>query len=112
MIGRTFSRKKRSVRNWCLRDLLLEIPIRRRDHPDVDADVRESANALEALLLEEAQQLGLEPGRHLADLVEEHRAAVRRLEQALLLDPGIGEGAALVAEELALEQLLRAAPSR
>ena len=44
--------------------------------------------------------------RHLADLVEEQRAAVGRFEQAALLLAGVGEGAALVAEQLALEQLL------
>ena len=78
---------------------------------DVDADVLRAADALERLLLEEAQQLGLQRRHHLADLVEEHRAAVGRLEQAALLLPRVGEGAALVAEELALEQRLREWPS-
>ena len=50
--------------------------------------------------------LACSAGRHLADLVEEHRAAVGGFEQALLLHARIGERAALVAEELALEQLL------
>ena len=45
-------------------------------------------------------------GRHLADLVEEHGAAVGGLEQAPLLLTRVGERAALVAEQLALEQLL------
>ena len=44
--------------------------------------------------------------RQLADLVEEHRAAVGRLEQAGLAPDRAGEGAALVAEQLALEQRL------
>ena len=68
---------------------------------------RGAADALEALLFEEAQQLGLQRRHHLADLVEEHRAAVGALEQPALLHPRIGERAALVAEQLALEQLLR-----
>ena len=46
------------------------------------------------------------PGAHLADLVEEHGAAVGRLEQPALLLPRVGERAAFVPEQLALEQLL------
>ena len=74
--------------------------------------VGRAADAPEGLLLEEAEQLGLERGRHLADLVEEDRAAVGLLEEAPLLLLGVGEGAALVAEELALEQRAPAGPSR
>ncbi len=65
------------------------------------------ADALERPLLEHAQQLHLRRGGDLADLVEEERAAVRLLEPP---DPplvGAGERAALVAEQLALEQGLR-----
>ena len=72
----------------------------RTSRPDVVA----AADAPERLLLEEAQQLGLQRQRHLADLVEEHRAAVGLLEQADLALARVGEGAALVAEQLALEQ--------
>ena len=46
-------------------------------------------------------------GHHLPDLVEEHRAAVRGLEQTALLLPRIREGAALVSEQLRLQQRLR-----
>ena len=58
-------------------------------------------------LLQHAQQLHLERRRQLADLVEEQRAAVGRPEEAgLALVVGAGEGALLVAEQLALEQRL------
>jgi hypothetical protein len=40
---------------------------------------------LNALLFQEPQQLGLKGRHHLADLVEEHGAAVGRFEQAQLL---------------------------
>jgi hypothetical protein len=43
--------------------------------------------------------------RHLADLVEEQRAAVGELEAALAARCAAGERALLVAEQLALEQL-------
>ena len=70
-----------------LRDFFLEVTVRRRNHADVDANVCRAAHALEALLFEKPQELRLKPRRHLADFVEEHRPAIRRLEQALLLQP-------------------------
>src|SRR5690606_17305565 len=51
-------------------------------------------------------QLALRADRQLADLVEEDDAAVGDLEQAALGGLGVGEGAALVAEQLALDELL------
>ena len=45
--------------------------------------------------------------RHLADLVEEHRAVVGELELARLVLDRAGEGAALEAEQLGLEQFGR-----
>jgi hypothetical protein len=53
------------------------------------------------------QQPGLQAQRHVADLVEEQRAAVGRLDQpALGPRPGAGEAAGQVAEQLALDQAL------
>src|SRR5205807_1472378 len=54
--------------------------------------------------LQHAKQLRLGAERHLADLVQEDRALVGRLELADLLLGRPGEGAALVAEQLAFEQ--------
>ena len=85
-------------------DLLFEVAVRRRDHAHVHGDVVRAADALERLLFEEAQQLRLQRRHHLADLVEKHGAAVGRLEQAPLLLACVGEGPALVPEELAFEQ--------
>ena len=59
------------------------------------------------LLLEHLQQLRLHLQIHVADLVEKQRASVRDLEEALLRRDRAGERAALVAEQLRLEQLLR-----
>ena len=73
-------------------------------------DLGLAADAAELALLEDAEELGLDAGRHLADLVEEERAAVGELEAARAAVAGAGEGAALVAEELALEQVLGHAP--
>ena len=77
-----------------------------RDQPDVGPDRLVAADPLERLLLQQPQDLGLGRRRHVADLVEEQRAAVALLE---LADPpavGAGEGALLVAEQLALQQVL------
>ncbi len=65
------------------------------------------AHAGELALLQHAQQAGLGLWRHVADLVEEQRAAGGLLEAALAAVHGAGEGAALVTEQLALDQLAR-----
>ena len=69
--------------------------------------MRSLADALELALLQHAQELRLQVERHVADLVEEERAAVGQLEAAARSRDRAGEGALLVAEELALEQLAR-----
>ena len=63
-----------------------------------------------SLLLQHAQQLRLQLERDVADLVEKQRAAVRQLEAADPLRDRAGERAALVAEELALQQAGRESP--
>ena len=65
-----------------------------------------AAEAHELALLEHAQQLGLDRRRHLADLVEEQHAAVGLLDASRLGGDRAGERAALVAEQLRLEQLV------
>src|SRR5262249_61021908 len=56
-------------------------------------------------LLQDAQQLGLQLGTHLGDLVEEQRAALGRPEQPDELADGAAECTPLVSEELALDQV-------
>src|SRR5439155_2580690 len=87
-------------------DAGLQVLVGRGDQPDVHPDRRVTADALHLLLLDRAQELGLGLERHVADLVEEERAAVRGLELALAPGDRAGERAPLVAEELALDQLL------
>jgi len=55
-------------------------------------------------LLQHAQQLDLEGGRGLADLVEQDGTAAGLAEQTLAVLGGAGVGAAAGAEELGLEQ--------
>ena len=53
-----------------------------------------------------AQHLGLRGGGHFADFVEKERALMGLLELADAAAVGPGEGAAFVAEQLALQQRL------
>ena len=79
---------------------LLEVLVRGRDHAHVGLDLLMAADAVEGAVGEHAQQARLQLGRHVADLVEEERAAFGLLEAAAALLLRAGEGAALVAEEL------------
>jgi hypothetical protein len=63
-----------------------------------------AAHPLELPLLEHAQELGLELGPQVADLVEIERTALGQLEASEPPLVGVGERAALVAEQLGLEQ--------
>ena len=87
-------------------DLLLEILVRRGDDADVDLDDGRRSDRLDFAFLQHAQHLRLRAQRHVADLVEEDRAAVGGDELAGLLAHGAGERSLLVAEQLRLDQLL------
>jgi hypothetical protein len=87
-------------------DHLAEIAVGGRHDAHVDLERPRAADPLEALLLEHAQELGLARQRHLADLVEEERALVGRLEAAHLSLGRAGERALLVAEQLRLDERL------
>ena len=88
-----------------LADQRLQVLVGRGHQPHVHRDRPPAAHARDLPLLERAQQPHLEGGLHVADLVEEERAAVGQLE---LARPGLDAGrhAALDAEQLALEQRL------
>src|SRR5262249_60340009 len=87
--------------------LRLQVPVGGRDDAGVHLERFSATHPLEAALLEEAQQLRLQLGRQLADLVEEQAAAPRGLQAAGPVLPGAGERTAHVPEELALQQVLR-----
>ena len=81
-----------------------EIPVRGGEHADVRGQRRRSADALKLSLLQHAQELDLHAGRQLSDLVEEERPMRRQFESSRLLTARAGERAALVAEQLGLEE--------
>ena len=92
-IGMTFEAVEEILAEAALGDLLLEVLVRGGEHADVDADGLLAAHALEGLLLQDAQHLGLGLEAHVADLVEEERAAVGELELAAPPRDRAGEGA-------------------
>ena len=87
-------------------DFRLEVTIRGGHEADVDGSRAQRADAAYLALLEHAQELALGREGHLANLVEEHRAAIGGLEQPRLRRRGAGEGPSFVSEHLALQQRL------
>ena len=64
-----------------------------------------AANPLEGTLLQHTQQLDLHRQRHIADLVEEQRAAIGQLEAPGAAGNGTGKGTLLMAEQFTFQQL-------
>ena len=87
-------------------DLACEIAVGRGDETNVDWSRLQRSDALYLAGFEHAEELALMGEGELADLVEERRAARRGLEEARFGDRRAGEGAAVVAEELCLDELL------
>ncbi len=87
-------------------DLFLQVLVGRRHHAHVYLHVCGGADGLEALLFERAQHLGLRAQAHVADFVEEERAAIGLLKLADLVLVGTGEAALDVAEHFAFDELL------
>ena len=79
---------------------LLEVGVRRGDHPDIDPPGGPAPERLDLAGLEHAQERGLDLDGRLADLVEEEGAAVRLPEVSVARAERAGEGAARVAKQL------------
>jgi len=87
-----------------------QVHLGRADHPHIQIDLFVAADPTEAAVLQEAQQLGLQPRAHLADAIEKQRTACGQLQQAeLAFRPRAFEGAGAVAEQLGLGHRLRQA---
>ena len=87
----------------CLRDFLVQLCVRRRDHANVDVARLGGSDALDVARLQNAEQLRLERERHIPDLVEKDGSRVRQLEPADAIHLRVGERALHVAEQLTLE---------
>ena len=79
------------------------------DEADVDRSFAHVPHGAKTFLLEDLQELWLNLKIDIADLVEEERAAVGRVEQAAFRCVRAGECPALVAKELGLHEVTREA---
>ncbi len=84
---------------------LLEVVAGGGDHPHVDRPRQVAARALEAALLQHAQQAHLQLGRQVGDLVDVQGAAGGQFQATLAAGDGAGQRAGLAAEQLAFQQL-------
>ena len=84
-----------------------QIAMRRRDDAHVDIDEPMAADAVEAPSLEHTQQHRLVLCRELTDLIEKERAAIGLLERTNATSIGARECPALMAKELARDELWR-----
>jgi len=83
-----------------------EILVGGADKPDVQRNGHPTPNPLDHPLLQNPQQFGLQAQGHLADLVEEDRAAGGKFQPTRGLAHGARESPAFVPEEFALQQIL------
>ena len=83
-----------------------EVAIGGGHQADIELPGARAPHAFKLALLQDAQELGLQLRRQLADLIEKDGAAFGHLELALLLRHGAGEGSLLVPEQLAFQQCL------
>ena len=83
----------------------LEIAMGRRRHADVDLIISAPTGASNARVFKNAQELGLRLPRGIAHFVEQQRSAVRQFEAPGATLERSGEGAFLVAEELAFDRV-------
>ncbi|EXI73003.1 MAG: hypothetical protein AW07_02935 [Candidatus Accumulibacter sp. SK-11] len=97
---------KQILAETTLADQVLQILVRRADDADVDRDLLAAANPLDHPLLQESQQLCLQVVRQITDLVEHQRTVVGRLDLARRRLAGTRKGPLLVAEELALQEVV------
>ena len=88
-------------------DGFFEVAVAGGDQPDVDPDRPRAADPIDLAFLDRPQQFGLKADVHLADLVEQQRAAVRLLELPDATRRGPGERTLLVTEQFRFEQILR-----
>src|SRR6202030_4654277 len=85
-------------------DATNQIAIGGGDQPHVHPDRLRASQALELLILQNAQQLGLQLQRNVSNLVEQQSALIRQFQPAELLAYRSSEGSFFVAEQLAFQQ--------
>src|SRR5262245_35241730 len=85
----------------------VQVAVCRRDHQHIDLDRPGRSDAPYAAVLQQTQQLHLNPLRQFPKLVEEHCPALSFFYQTDVSTAGAGIGPLLVSEQLAFDQGLR-----
>src|SRR5215212_9357468 len=85
-------------------DLMFKVPVGGGQDPHVDPAVPNAADPPHGALLDGPEQLSLQRGLEITDLIEKDEATLGRLEQAELGFLGIGEGTPFVPEQLRLHE--------
>src|SRR5581483_698564 len=87
-----------------LRHCLFEVAICGREDADLNGNPLRTSYWPDFLLLDRAQQFGLQVDRHLANLVEKNRSTFGHRQQPFLLLVGAREGAFYMTEKLAFDE--------
>src|SRR5262249_40494859 len=103
----TFEAEIKVLAKFSPGDQFFERPVRRSNDTNVAMLDLIRAKWFDLALLEKAQQAHLKGWRHFRNLVEENRAAIGGAKEAESVGDGASEGAALVAEQFRLEQVVR-----
>src|SRR5579864_2447274 len=85
----------------------VEIAVGGGDDAHIDGNLTSAAHRANSTLLQYAQQLDLHGQSHLADFIEEDRAAVCDFEESALVLVRSGKGAFQITEKLTFKQRLR-----
>ena len=86
---------------------LAKVAVAGGDDPNVDVDLPVAAESPDAFFLDRLEHLGLQAEREAGQFIKKKSAALGRLEQAHASRLGVGERAALVAEQFRLGETLR-----
>jgi hypothetical protein len=85
-------------------DHLIQVAIRRDHQPCVHSDGTYAAQSFKFLLLENAQQLGLQLRWNIANFIQKEGSLVCEFDSSNLLCDGSGKRSLFVAEKFALQQ--------
>ena len=88
-----------------LRDLLVQILVGRRDHPNIDLQWLSGADRFDFAILQCPKDLGLRLEAHVSDFIEEDGPAIGLDKFPRLSAVGAGKRAFFVTEEFGLDQL-------
>ncbi len=89
------------------RNGLLEVLVRRRNHPHINFHILRPSDAPKLPLLQDSQQLDLGGRRRFPDFVEKDTASVGHFEQTGLVRRRAGERALHITEQFAFQERLR-----